>query len=105
MNWFSHMTEGPWWVDLAAVAATVTAVGIIIRMVLLPGARTIWRAIIAAPQLAAGVGRLVEILETDLLRRVEKLEADSATHTDSLGKILMDIREIVLQLEKTKEQV
>lgn len=74
MNWFSQMTEGPWWVDISAIAGVVVAVGIILRMVIWPGLKAIWRAIIAAPQIAQGVGRLVELLETDLLGRVERVE-------------------------------
>ena len=99
------MTEGPWWIDLGAVAATVTAMGIIWKMLLWPGMKTTWRAIIAAPQLAAGVGRLVEILETDILHRVETLELDLTKQSDCLVKLLKEVREINSKVEKVSKDV
>ena len=96
------MTEGPWWIDVTALAGAITALGIIWKMAVWPGMKTIWRAIIAAPQLAAGVGRLVEILETDILHRVETLESDSVKQGDCLGKLLLEVREINSKLEKVK---
>lgn len=101
MNWFHEMTNGPWWVDLTAFAGTLTAVGVIIRILVWPGLKAIWRAIVAAPQLAAGVVRLVDILETDILHRVELLEAGQSKQ----GDCLKELNESILELRNTIEKI
>lgn len=73
-DWFNDMTTGDWRVDLVALSGLVIAIGVIVRMVVIPTIRTIWRAIVAAPILAMRVGQLVELLETDIQKRIEDIE-------------------------------
>ena len=87
MEWFNQITEGPWWVDISAVASAIVAIGIILRMVIWPGIRAFWKAIVAAPQIAAGVGRLVELLETDIMHRVEVLELKEEAYALHINEI------------------
>lgn len=74
------LTEQPWYIDLAIWAGVVTSIGIIVRQVVWPVLQGVGRFIVAAPRIAESVNRMVELLETDLLRRVEQLEAQVATH-------------------------
>lgn len=97
------MTEGPWWIDLGALAATVTAAGIILRMIILPGLKTIWRAVVSAPQIAAGVGRLIELLEFDLLSKVEQLEKELIAKIDKLEVEIKEIKKKLIDLEQLKK--
>lgn len=74
------LTEQPWYIDIAIWAGVVTSVGIIVRQVVWPVLQGVGRFIVAAPRIAESVNRMVELLETDLLRRVEQLEAQVGTH-------------------------
>lgn len=66
--------DGPWYVQLGVVFSLIIAASTVLRLIVWPGLKRIWQAIIAAPRLAEGVGRLVELLEFDILDRVEKME-------------------------------
>lgn len=68
------ITSQPWYIDLTALAAGILGLVTIIKLIIWPGLKAIGKAIVAAPRIAEGVGRLVELLETDLLTRVETIE-------------------------------
>ncbi|CAB4166900.1 hypothetical protein UFOVP1383_42 [uncultured Caudovirales phage] len=72
MNPF-NLTEGPWYVDLGALAGALAAASAIWKLALVPFLRGIWAAIKAAPQLADGVQDLVKLLvEGNILERLEE---------------------------------
>lgn len=79
------LTNQPWWVDLSVLAGIVVSASVILRMVIWPGLRATWKAIVAAPRIAEGVGKLVELLEVDLLKRVEFVELNQVSHTNKIA--------------------
>lgn len=81
------LTTEPWFVDLGVWAGVFTAIGVILRMVVWPGLHNFWRAVVAAPRIAESVGRLVELLETDVLKRVELAEVVIERHGQHLANI------------------
>lgn len=68
---FDALTTGPWPFDLIALAGSLTAAGVVWRMLVQPVGRAIWAAILAAPRIAAGIDRLFELVEGDVLSRLE----------------------------------
>ena len=80
IDWFPAMTEGSWYVDLAALAGAATAAGIIWRLVIWTGLRALWAAIVAAPKIADGVGEVVHLIESDVLGKLEEIKVESAVH-------------------------
>lgn len=77
---FIDLTQQPWFVDLGIWAGIVTSVGVLVQRLLWPTLRGMWRFMVAAPRIAEGVNRMVELLETDLLGRVERLESQVMDH-------------------------
>ena len=80
IDWWPAVAEGQWYVDLLTIAGIVTAAGVIWRMVVWPGMRAMWAAIVAAPKIAEGVGEVVHLIESDVLGKLEDIKAESATH-------------------------
>ena len=108
-DWFPTLTEGGWYVDLAALAGAVTAAGIIWRMVVWPGMRAMWAAIIAAPKIADGVGEVVHLIESDVLGKLEEIKAESAVHKaeasardDRLNHHTVQLEDHELRLKKVE---
>lgn len=74
------MTGGPWWMDLAAIATGLTAVGIIWRMVIMPFMRALWLAVKAAPQIPLILDEMKEILQSDVIGKLEEVKDNFAKH-------------------------
>lgn len=98
------LTDQPWFVDLGVWAGILTSAGVIIRTGVWPVFRGLWRFIVAAPRIAESVGRVVELLETDLLQRVDKLEAQTADHLlwASVQNKILEAN--TLQLDATRDR-
>ena len=76
------MTEGQWYVDLITLAGVVTAAGVLWRMVVWPGMRAMWAAVVAAPKIADGVSEVVHLIESDVLGKLEDIKVESARHQE-----------------------
>lgn len=85
-SWFNEISSGDWRVDLVTLSGLLIALGVVVRMGVLPVVRTVWRALIAAPILATRVGQLVELLETDIQKRIEDIEMNSIKTLGRLGE-------------------
>lgn len=75
-----NVSDGPWYIDLAAIAGALTSIGIIWRMVIGPGLKTFWSAITAAPKIADGVGKVVELIEGDVLNELSDMKSTFKSH-------------------------
>ena len=99
---FNMLTEGDWWVDLVALAASLTAAGVVWRIMVWPVLRAIWAAILAAPKIAVSVDTLINLVEGDVLSRLEdgskRFDRQGATLTDHEGKIAgLDARVTIVE--------
>ena len=74
------ITDGPWYVDLAAISGALVSAGVIWRVALWPGLRAIWSALVAAPKIADGVGRVVELIEHDVLTDLNDVKTTLRSH-------------------------
>lgn len=83
---FLNFTEGPWWMDASAIAGTFTAFALIWRYALWPFARGAWAAIVAAPRVADGVLKLVDLVEGDVMDRLDRGNSEF----ERIGKMLDD---------------
>lgn len=79
-EWFSHMTEGPWWMDIAAFATAITAIAIIWRMAVWPFFRAVWAAIRAAPRIPIILDDVLEILRSDVVDKLDEIQNHVAKH-------------------------
>lgn len=74
------MTGGPWYADLGAIAGAVVAIGVILRMVVWPGLRAIWAAIVAAPRIALTVEDLLTLVRSNVLVQLAELNTQFGVH-------------------------
>jgi hypothetical protein len=81
-DWFASMTEGPWWVDISAIAVALTAAATISRMVIWPFLRAVWAAVKAAPRIPIILEEMREILQSDVLEKLEQLQVTFAVHEE-----------------------
>lgn len=79
--------DGPWYVQLGVVFSLLIALSTVLRLIVWPGLKRIWQAIIAAPRLAEGVARLVDLMEFDILERIIGLEKKQELHDAHLAAI------------------
>jgi hypothetical protein len=66
-----NVTTGPWYVDLGSLAGGLGASFWLYKNLVAPVGRAMWAAIIAAPKIAIYTGRLVELLEQDVIERLD----------------------------------
>lgn len=97
MDTLINITAGPWYVDLGAWAGALTAMGVIWRVALWPVFRGIWAAIVAAPRIATGIRELIDILEGDVLERLDR----GTKQFERLGERLDNHEERIGALEKS----
>jgi ACT domain-containing protein len=64
----------PWYVQVSAILTLAILVSTVMRVIVWPFFKKIWQFIISAPRLADNVGKLVDLLEIDILHKVEVLE-------------------------------
>jgi hypothetical protein len=82
MGWFSGMTEGGPGMDLVALAAAVVAALTILRLVIWPFMRALWAAIKAAPQIPIILAEMREILQSDVIEKLEDMRITFAIHEE-----------------------
>lgn len=81
------LTSGPWYLDLAAIASALVSVGVIWHMALWPGMKAFWSAIVSAPKIAEGVGKVVELIEHDVLSDLNDMKVTLRSHlADAAGR-------------------
>lgn len=64
----------PWYLQISAILTLAILVSTVTRVVIWPIFKRFWQAIVALPRMTDNVGRLVELLEIDILHKVEVLE-------------------------------
>lgn len=97
------ITPGGWYADLGAWAAAITASGVIFQKGARPVFRAIWIAVLAAPRIAEGAENLIEMLEGDVLKRLDegsKKFAATETRLDQHDAILVEVGERLIAVEK-----
>lgn len=99
------ISQSPWYVDLAIVAGVITSVGVIWRAVLWPGMRAFWAAILSAPKIAEGIGRVVELVEGDVLTELNEVKVTLHTHISEAEDRGTRIAEHEQRLGKLEESV
>jgi len=80
-----NISEGAWYVDLGIIAGVLTSFGIIWRMALWPGLKTFWLAITAAPRIADGIGKVVDLIEGDVLNELTGVRSNLEAHIVEAG--------------------
>jgi len=70
----------PWYVDLGIIAGVLVSLGTIWRLAIWPGLKTFWLAVVAAPKIADGVGKVVELIESDVLLELRSVKDNMTTH-------------------------
>lgn len=91
--------EGPWYVQLSVLLGLVITLSTVLRLVIWPILKRFWQAIIAAPKLAENVGRLVELLEIDILHKVEVLEIKTELAEAHIGSLDSKVSAITARLD------
>lgn len=95
-----NITPGGWYADLAAWATAVTALGVLGQKVLRPLVRALWAAVVVAPRIAAGLEKLVDLLEGNVLDRLDKGSEMFAEH----GRRLDDHEGRIVSIEEWRAQ-
>lgn len=81
------VTDGPWILDLsAAIAALITVAGGW-KFLVSPLLRGIWAAVVAAPKIATGMARLIELIETDVIGRLDAGAIQFQEHKERLDAL------------------
>lgn len=93
------MTDMPWWVNLAAIATALTALGIIWRMLIVPVFKAIWMAIIAAPRIPVILDEVKAIIESDVLGKLEEMRVEFAKHEAESAQHIARLDHHTTQLE------
>jgi hypothetical protein len=66
--------------DLAAWAGIFISCAAIWRLAVWPGLRAIWAAILAAPKIADGTRELVQLIEGDVMGKLEEMNQSFTEH-------------------------
>lgn len=83
--------ETPWYVELGILAGALISAATIWKLGIVPGARALWgglravaAAILAAPQIVAGIEKLNQLVEGDV---IERLDAGAARFNEQEARI------------------
>lgn len=87
--------EGPWYIQLGVLLGLLISLSTVLRLIVWPGLKKIWQAIIAAPKIADGVGKLIELLEIDIQTKIVSLEKLTAFQEERIK----NLEAIVSQME------
>lgn len=98
-----NVSDGAWYVDLGVLAGILTSLAVIWRVVLWPGLKAFWAAIVAAPKIAEGVGRVVELVEGDVLSELNDVKVTLRTHITEADNRDIKISEHEQRLGKLEE--
>lgn len=82
---FNRLTDGSWPFDLVALAAALTAAGVVWKMAVWPAGRAFWLAILAAPKIANGIDTLIALVEGDVLTRLDEGSKSFERHEAKLA--------------------
>jgi hypothetical protein len=81
-DWFSGMTEGGPGMDLIALSGALVAAATILRLVIWPFVRALWAAVKAAPKIPIILEEMREILQSDVIGKLEDLKVTFAVHEE-----------------------
>lgn len=97
---FSNMTNGPWYLDLGALAGTIMAAGVLWRMAVWPFFRAVWAALIAAPQIASGMRQVIELIESDVAGKLALMAETFAKQEERVAAQTVQLAQMELRLAK-----
>lgn len=96
---FIDITSAPWYADLGVWAGVLISAGAVWRLGVWPLLRAIWAAIIAAPKIAEGTRELVELIESDVLGKLEEVRETFKEHEGKATVRDQRLNQHTLQLE------